>query len=144
MSIRVRAGARSSATSDKGNAAEHRFFTAVEFALWVLGVPTATSIYVCREVDAGSSTKAARFEVICLPSSSRWRPPGSGGAAATAHDSTHGQALSLERAALVALLNVAGFFAGCVAGAAAVSLMGRWAWSLPVILAAAAVQVPKR
>jgi uncharacterized membrane protein YoaK (UPF0700 family) len=32
-----------------------------------------------------------------------------------------------------------GFFAGCVAGAAAVSLLGDWAWSLPVVLAAAAV-----
>ena len=34
---------------------------------------------------------------------------------------------------------LAGFFAGCVAGAAAVSLLGDWAWSLPVLLAAAAV-----
>jgi len=34
---------------------------------------------------------------------------------------------------------VVGFFAGCVAGAAAVSLLGDWAWSLPVVLAAAAV-----
>src|SRR5262245_49408129 len=34
---------------------------------------------------------------------------------------------------------LAGFFAGCVAGAAAVSLLGEWAWSLPVVLAAAAV-----
>jgi uncharacterized membrane protein YoaK (UPF0700 family) len=39
---------------------------------------------------------------------------------------------------------LAGFFVGCVAGAAAVSLLGRWAWSLPVVLAAAAVQVPQR
>jgi hypothetical protein len=34
-----------------------------------------------------------------------------------------------------------GFFAGCVAGAAAVSLLGNWAWSLPAVLAAAAVRV---
>ena len=34
---------------------------------------------------------------------------------------------------------VVGFFTGCVAGAAAVSLLGDWAWSLPVVLAAAAV-----
>ena len=34
---------------------------------------------------------------------------------------------------------VVGFFVGCVAGAAAVSLLGDWAWSLPVVLAAAAV-----
>ena len=34
---------------------------------------------------------------------------------------------------------VIGFFAGCVAGAAAVSFLGAWAWSLPVALAAAAV-----
>jgi uncharacterized membrane protein YoaK (UPF0700 family) len=32
-----------------------------------------------------------------------------------------------------------GFFAGCVAGAAAVSLLRDWAWSLPVVFAAAAV-----
>jgi len=32
-----------------------------------------------------------------------------------------------------------GFFAGCVAGAAAVSLLRNWAWSLPVALAGAAV-----
>ena len=37
-----------------------------------------------------------------------------------------------------------GFFAGCVAGAAAVSLLGEWAWSLPVVLAGAAVWVPQR
>jgi len=37
---------------------------------------------------------------------------------------------------------VAGFFTGCIAGAAAVSLLGDWAWSLPVVLAAAAVAVP--
>ncbi len=34
---------------------------------------------------------------------------------------------------------VVGFFAGCIAGAAAVSWLRDWAWSLPVILAAAAV-----
>ena len=34
---------------------------------------------------------------------------------------------------------VVGFFAGCIAGAAAVSWLGDWAWSLPVVLAAAAV-----
>src|SRR5437870_5544568 len=34
---------------------------------------------------------------------------------------------------------LAGFFAGCVAGALAVSLLGSWAWSLPVALAAVAV-----
>jgi uncharacterized membrane protein YoaK (UPF0700 family) len=32
-----------------------------------------------------------------------------------------------------------GFFGGCVAGAGAVSLLGDWAWSLPIGLAAAAV-----
>ena len=37
-----------------------------------------------------------------------------------------------------------GFFVGCVAGAAASSLLGSWAWSLPVVLAAVAVQVPQR
>ena len=34
---------------------------------------------------------------------------------------------------------VVGFFTGCVAGAAAVSWLGDWAWSLPVVLAAAAL-----
>ena len=34
---------------------------------------------------------------------------------------------------------VVGFFTGCVAGAAAVSFLGDWAWSLPALLAAAAV-----
>ena len=38
-----------------------------------------------------------------------------------------------------ALSLVVGFFTGCVAGAAGVSLLGDWAWSLPVALAAAAV-----
>ena len=32
-----------------------------------------------------------------------------------------------------------GFFAGCLAGATAVSFLGDWAWALPVVLAAAAV-----
>ena len=35
-----------------------------------------------------------------------------------------------------------GFLAGCVAGAAGVSFLGDWAWSLPVLLAAAAVALP--
>jgi uncharacterized membrane protein YoaK (UPF0700 family) len=34
---------------------------------------------------------------------------------------------------------VVGFLAGCVAGAAALSLLGGWAWSLPVVLCAAAI-----
>jgi uncharacterized membrane protein YoaK (UPF0700 family) len=34
---------------------------------------------------------------------------------------------------------VIGFFGGCIAGAAAVSLLGDWSWSLPVALAAMAV-----
>jgi uncharacterized membrane protein YoaK (UPF0700 family) len=34
---------------------------------------------------------------------------------------------------------VAGFFAGCLAGAAAVLWLGDWAWSLPVLLAGVAV-----
>src|SRR5262249_26483226 len=33
---------------------------------------------------------------------------------------------------------VGGFFAGCLAGAVAVSGLGRWAWSLPVVLAGVA------
>jgi uncharacterized membrane protein YoaK (UPF0700 family) len=34
---------------------------------------------------------------------------------------------------------VVGFFAGCLAGAAAVSWLGEWSWSLPAVLAAVAV-----
>jgi uncharacterized membrane protein YoaK (UPF0700 family) len=37
---------------------------------------------------------------------------------------------------------VAGFFAGCLAGAAGVSWLGEWAWSFPVLLAGVAVAVP--
>ncbi len=36
---------------------------------------------------------------------------------------------------------VVGFFAGCLAGAAAVSWRGDWAWSLPVVLAGVAMAV---
>jgi uncharacterized membrane protein YoaK (UPF0700 family) len=32
-----------------------------------------------------------------------------------------------------------GFFVGCVAGAALVSVLSDWAWSLPVVLAGAAI-----
>jgi uncharacterized membrane protein YoaK (UPF0700 family) len=40
---------------------------------------------------------------------------------------------------------VIGFFAGCIAGATAVSWLGVWAWSLPVVLAGVAVAlVPGR
>jgi uncharacterized membrane protein YoaK (UPF0700 family) len=35
-----------------------------------------------------------------------------------------------------------GFFAGCVAGAVAVSWLTDWAWSLPVVLAAVAAALP--
>jgi uncharacterized membrane protein YoaK (UPF0700 family) len=34
-----------------------------------------------------------------------------------------------------------GFFLGCVAAAVAIPLLGDWAWSLPVLLAAAAVDL---
>src|SRR5215472_4767493 len=37
---------------------------------------------------------------------------------------------------------VAGFFAGCLLGAAAFSWLGEWAWLLPVVLAAVAVALP--
>jgi uncharacterized membrane protein YoaK (UPF0700 family) len=39
---------------------------------------------------------------------------------------------------------LAGFFGGCMAGAAAVSWLGNWAWSLPVVLAGAAVALLPR
>ncbi len=38
---------------------------------------------------------------------------------------------------------VIGFFAGCLAGAAGVSWLGDWAWSLPVVLAGVAVALAK-
>lgn len=38
-----------------------------------------------------------------------------------------------------ALKLVGGFFAGCIAGAAAVSWLGNWSWSLPVVLGGVAV-----
>jgi uncharacterized membrane protein YoaK (UPF0700 family) len=34
---------------------------------------------------------------------------------------------------------IVGFCLGCIAGAAAVSWLGNWAWSLPVVLAGVAV-----
>jgi uncharacterized membrane protein YoaK (UPF0700 family) len=37
---------------------------------------------------------------------------------------------------------VAGFFAGCLVGAAAFSWLGEWAWSLPVVLAGVAAALP--
>jgi uncharacterized membrane protein YoaK (UPF0700 family) len=37
---------------------------------------------------------------------------------------------------------VVGFFAGCIVGAAALSLVGHWAWSLPAALAGAALARP--
>ena len=39
---------------------------------------------------------------------------------------------------------VVGFFAGCLLGAAAFSWLGEWAWALPVVLAGAAVGLPRR
>jgi uncharacterized membrane protein YoaK (UPF0700 family) len=36
---------------------------------------------------------------------------------------------------------VCGFFAGCLAGAAATSWLGDWAWSLPVLLAGVAIAI---
>jgi uncharacterized membrane protein YoaK (UPF0700 family) len=39
---------------------------------------------------------------------------------------------------------VVGFCTGCIAGAAAVSWLGKWAWSLPVVLAGAVLLVPAR
>src|SRR5262249_41164010 len=39
---------------------------------------------------------------------------------------------------------IVGFFVGCMAGAVAVSWLGDWAWSLPVLLAAVAVPLAPR
>ena len=48
---------------------------------------------------------------------------------------TEGASAQLARS----LKLLAGFLAGCLTGAAAVSFLGDWAWSLPVVLAASAV-----
>jgi uncharacterized membrane protein YoaK (UPF0700 family) len=37
---------------------------------------------------------------------------------------------------------VVGFFAGCIAGAGAVSFLGAWAWSIPVALSGVALLLP--
>ena len=39
---------------------------------------------------------------------------------------------------------VVGFFAGCIVGAAAVSWLGSWSWSLPVVLAGSAIALAPR
>jgi uncharacterized membrane protein YoaK (UPF0700 family) len=41
-----------------------------------------------------------------------------------------------------AFWSLVGFFAGCVAGAVAVSWLADWAWSVPVVLAGVAVALP--
>jgi uncharacterized membrane protein YoaK (UPF0700 family) len=94
---------------------------ACQFALLRLAVPGTPS----TAVMTGNLTNAV---LSLLDSRSRGRPLTEGA------DARLNKTLKL----------LVGFFAGCVAGAAAVSLVGGWAWSLPVVLAAAAVQVPQK
>jgi uncharacterized membrane protein YoaK (UPF0700 family) len=95
---------------------------ACQFALLRLAVPGTAS----TAVMTGNLTNAV---LSLLDSRSRSRPL------------TDGANERLNKT----LKLLVGFFAGCVAGAAAVSLLGGWAWSLPVVLAAAAVRVlPRR
>jgi uncharacterized membrane protein YoaK (UPF0700 family) len=42
------------------------------------------------------------------------------------------------------LSQVTGFFVGCLLGAEAVSMLGDWAWTLPVTMAAVALAVTPR
>jgi len=89
---------------------------ACQFALLRLAVPGAPS----TAVMTGNVTSSV---LSLLDRLSRDQPPMAG---------------SNERLKKTSRLVVA-FLAGCVAGAAAVSRLGDWAWSLPVVLAAAAV-----
>ena len=89
---------------------------ACQFSLLRLAVSGAPS----TAVMTGNLTNTVLALLDTLP---RAQPP------------TEGSSERLSRT-----LNVlVGFFAGCVAGAAAVSVLGDWAWSLPVVLAAAAI-----
>jgi uncharacterized membrane protein YoaK (UPF0700 family) len=89
---------------------------ACQFALLRLAVPDAPS----TAVMTGNLTNAVLSLLDTLAGS---------------HPLTEGANERLKKT----LKLLVGFFAGCVAGAAAVSLLGNWAWSLPVVLAGAAV-----
>ena len=89
---------------------------ACQFALLRLAVPDAPS----TAVMTGNLTNAVLSLLDTLSGS---------------HPLTEGANERLKKT----LKLIVAFFAGCVAGAAAVSLLGDWAWSLPVVLAGAAV-----
>src|SRR6267378_1223972 len=89
---------------------------ACQFALLRLAVPGAPS----TAVMTGNLTNAVLSLLDTLSGS---------------HPLTEGANERLKKT----LKLIVGFFAGCVTGAAAVSLLGDWAWSLPVVLAGAAV-----
>jgi len=88
---------------------------ACQFALLRLAVPGAPS----TAVMTGNLTNA----VLALMDSLSSRPL------------TNGSEERLKKSAK----DVVGFCAGCIAGAATVSLLGAWAWSIPVALAGVAV-----
>lgn len=100
------------------------FFTAMiavwamasQFALLRLGVPGAPS----TAVMTGNLTNSVLSLLDTLSGK---------------HPLTEGAGERLKKTSKL----VIGFFAGCVVGAAALSLVGHWAWSLPVALAGAAV-----
>ena len=94
---------------------------ACQFALLRLGVPGAPS----TAVMTGNLTRT----VLSLLDTESRTEPVMQNARKQLHDT---------------LKLVAGFFAGCLAGAAAVSWLGEWAWSLPVALAGAAIALKPR
>ena len=87
-----------------------------QFALLRLGLPSAPS----TAVMTGNLTNTV---LSLLDTLARRRPL------------TEGSEVRLKKTLKV----VIGFFAGCVAGAAAVSWLGDWAWSVPFGLAGLAV-----
>ena len=89
---------------------------ACQFAVLRLGVPGAPS----TAVMTGNLTNSVLSLLDVLAGSRHL---------------TEGAEERLKKASKV----VAGFFAGCVVGAAALSLVGRWAWSLPVAFAGVAL-----
>ncbi len=94
---------------------------ACQFALLRLALPVAPS----TAVMTGNLTNAV---LSLLNTISRTQP------------STAGDTARL-RASLHLLI---GFFGGCVVAAAAVTYLGDWAWSFPVVLAGVAVARPRR
>jgi uncharacterized membrane protein YoaK (UPF0700 family) len=92
---------------------------ACQFALLRLALPVAPS----TAVMTGNLTNA----VLSLLDTMSRSEPAKAGDAARLTSSLH---------------LLVGFFGGCVVAAAAVTYLGDWAWSFPVVLALAAVGLP--